>query len=190
MRLNDPLVTSFLYGDKEYSIDLAFDNVLDVFDVLNDSTLRDHEKADTCLALLLGNDNYEKDKLVEIWNLIYEEFIKNEEKQPIEYDLKGNPMPVKEDEEKEQLIDLDKDAQYIYASFRQAYDINLLNEQGRLHWQEFQALLHGLPDDTILKRIIQIRGWKPSKGDSADYKEAMRKLQKVYALNDTGEEVE
>ncbi|MCR6112696.1 hypothetical protein HXA35_20410 [Bacillus sp. A301a_S52] len=189
MRLNDPQVTEFSFEGVTYSIDLAFDNVLDVFDVLNDNALRDHEKVEICLSLLLEESHY-GEKAAELWNYIYEEFIQNESKQPIEYDLKGNPMPVKEDEEKEQLIDLDKDAQYIYASFRQAYDINLLNEQGRLHWQEFQALLHGLPDDTILKRIIQIRGWKPSKGDSTDYKEAMRKLQKVYALNDTGEEVE
>ncbi|WP_138090827.1 Gp15 family bacteriophage protein [Halalkalibacterium halodurans] len=187
MRLNDPLVTSFEFEGKEYSIDLAFDNVLDVFDVLKDPNLRDYEKADTALALLLCD--YEKEKVYELWQYVYEAFIHIENKQPIEYDRKGNPMPAVE-EDQEKLIDLEQDAKYIFASFKQAYDINLFDEQGRLHWQEFQALLHGLPDDTILKRIINIRSWKPSKGDSAEYKESMRKLQKIYALKADREEVD
>ena len=46
MRLNDSLTTEFEYNDKAYKIDLAFDNVLDVFDVLSDDDLRGHEKAE------------------------------------------------------------------------------------------------------------------------------------------------
>jgi hypothetical protein len=188
MRLNDPRVTEFVFEGKEYSIDLAFDNVLDVFDVLCDNDLRDYEKADTCLALLLGEGSY--DNLIDLWNYVYETFIHTEDKQPIEYDLKGNPLPVQAEDEKEKLIDLEQDAEFIYASFKHAYNMDLIDEQGRLQWQEFQALLHGLPDNSILKRIIHIRSWKPSKGESTEYKEAMRKLQKIYALDDEGEEVD
>lgn len=183
MRLNDPLITSFLYEDKEYAIDLAFDNVLDVFDVLDDKSLRDKEKAEICLALLLGDQLYDKSETIDLWNYIYESFIHIESKQPIEYDRKGNPMPVM-DEDKKNFIDLDKDAEYIYASFQQAYNMNLYQQQGRLHWHEFQALLNGLPSDTIMQRIIQIRMWEPSKGESNEYRQAMRKLQKIYALDD------
>ncbi|MDT2774788.1 Gp15 family bacteriophage protein, partial [Enterococcus durans] len=73
------------------------------------------------------------------------------------------------------------DAKYIYASFRQI-GINLFEEQGRMMWEEFQALLESLPDDTILARIIQIRTWEPSKGESTKEKERMRKLQQKYTL--------
>lgn len=185
MRLNDPLITSFLYEDKEYAIDLTFDNVLDVFDVLDDKVLRDHEKAEICLALLLGEQPYEP--TIELWNYIYESFIHIESKQPIEYDRKGNPMPVR-DEDKKNFIDLDKDAEYIYASFQQAYNMNLYQQQGKLHWHEFQSLLNGLPSDTIMQRIIQIRMWEPSKHESSEYKQSMRKLQKIYALDEEVEE--
>ncbi|WP_339147634.1 Gp15 family bacteriophage protein [Sutcliffiella sp. BMC8] len=182
MRLNDPLVTSFLYQDKKYPIDLAFDNVLDVFDVLGDKTLREQEKAEICLALLL-NESFKGHEAIKIWNFIYESIIKIESKQPIEYDLKGNPLPVQEEDTKS-LINLDKDAEYIFASFKQAYNMNLLEQQGKLHWHEFQALLNGLPSDTIMQRVIQIRMWKPSKGESSEYQQAMKRLQKVYALDD------
>jgi hypothetical protein len=183
MRLNDPLTTSFKYNGKEYAIDLAFDNVLDVFDVLGDKTLREHEKAEICLLLLIG-DTFDKDDTIELWNYIYENLIKIEHKKVIEYDLKGNPLPVVEEEE-ERLIDLEQDAEYIFASFKQAYGMNLLEQQGKLHWHEFQALLNGLPSDTIMKRIIEIRAWKPSKGDSSKYKQMMRDLQKRFALDNS-----
>lgn len=182
MRLNDPLVTYFSYRGKEYPIDLAFDNVLDVFDVLGDKTLREHEKAEICLVLLLS-ESFKDEEAINIWNYIYEKFIKIESKQPIEYDLKGNPLPVHVEENKS-FISLDKDAEYIYASFKQAYNMNLFEQQGKLHWHEFQALLNGLPSDTIMQRIIQIRMWEPSKGESNEYIQSMRKLQRIYALDD------
>lgn len=190
LRLNDPLVTSFSYNDKTYAIDLAFDNVLDVFDVLEDKSLRDYEKAEICLVLLL-NEQFKGEEAINLWNYIYEHLIKIESKQPIEYDLKGNPLPVLEDEEEMNVISLDRDAEYIYASFKQAYNMNLYEQQGKLHWHEFKALLSGLPSNTMMQRVINIRMWKPSKGDSEEYKQSMRKLQRIYALDDEQpEEVE
>ena len=187
MRLNDPLVTSFVFEDKEYDIDLSFDTVLDVFDYLNDDTLREYEKVEICLSLLLGRQQYDEEKMVKLWNYIYENFIEIKYAQPTEYDLLGNPLP-KRKEENKKVIDFEKDAEYIFASFQQAYGMNLFEQQGKLHWHEFQALLNGLPTDTIMQRIIQIRLWKPSKHDPREYKEQMRKLQKVYALENVEEE--
>src|SRR5690625_8047273 len=91
MRLNDPQVTSFTFEGEEYSIDLAFDNVLDVFDVLEDDYLRDYEKAEICLTLLLGVE-MEGMPAVDLWNYVFSNFIYIENKQPIEYDRNGNPM--------------------------------------------------------------------------------------------------
>ena len=187
MRLNDPLVTSFLYEGESYLINLAFDNVLDAFEVLDDKELRDYERADICLALLLDRD-VEDHEVIDMWRHIYDSFIHIEEKQLIEYDRKGNPMPVQK--ESEVSINLEKDAEYIYSSFQQAYGMNLFKVQGKLHWAEFKALLNGLPSDTIMQRIRAIRMWEPSKGDSPEYTQAMREMQKVYSIKDVEEEVE
>ena len=103
-------------------------------------------------------------------------------------DRNGDPMPVADSEEdKLKLLDLEQDAGDIYASFRMAYGINLFEEQGRLTWKEFSALLNGLPDNTPVAKLIQIRDWKPTKNDSTEYKSKMRKLQNKYRLD--GEEV-
>jgi hypothetical protein len=186
MRLNDPLVTSFSYNDKEYAIDLSFDNVLDVFDVLEDKALRDYEKAEISLVLLLG-ESFDSEQATDLWNYVYEEFIYIENEQPVEYDRKGNPMPVQKNEQKKS-IDFDQDYEHIFASFQQAYNINLYREQGRLHWFEFRGLLNGLPEDTIMQRIRQIRLWEPSKEDPSEHIQNMKELQKIHALE--GEEVD
>lgn len=183
MRLNDPLVTEFEYNGITYPIELAYDNVLDVFDVLEDKDLRDYERAEICLGLLI--DQPLESPKIDLWNHIYQEFIHVETKRPVDYDLKGNPLPEKESKN---TIDFDKDAEFIYASFLQAYNINLFKAHGELHWKEFKALLNGLPKDTIMQRIIQIRLWEPTKGEDSDYQSNMRELQKVYALDNDDEE--
>src|SRR5699024_7165157 len=104
MRLNDPLITSFLYEDTEYNIDMAFDNVLDVFDVLQDGLLRPFEKIEINLELLLGEQDYNPS--VELWNYIYDNLIIKDTKKQVRYDLAGNPMPPKNDDER--VIDLEQ----------------------------------------------------------------------------------
>lgn len=183
MRLNDPLVTSIEFDGTEMPIDLTFDNVLDVFDILEDVDLFPEEKVNMSLELLISD--FEKifqgssEQQFLLFNHILENYISVSGSEGVETDRLGNPMPnaIKNN------ISLVHDAKYIYASFRQI-GINLFEEQGKLMWEEFQALLESLPDDTILARIIQIRTWEPSKGESAKEKERMRKLQQKYALPD------
>lgn len=185
MRLNDPLVTSIEFDGTEMPIDLTFDNVLDVFDILEDVDLFPEEKVNMSLELLISD--FEKifqgssEQQFLLFNHILENYISVSGSEGVETDRLGNPMPnaIK----KKNNISLVHDAKYIYASFRQI-GINLFEEQGKLMWEEFQALLESLPDDTILARIIQIRTWEPSKGESAKEKEHMRKLQQKYALPD------
>lgn len=186
MRLNNPLVTSFVFNDTEYAIDLAYDTVLDVFDVLGNESLRVGEKVEICLALLLGED-YAVDNEIELWNYVYEEFIHIKSEELVIYDRKGNPMPTQKEDDEKRLVDLDVDAEKIYASFQQAYGIDLFDVQQNFHWFKFKALLNGLPSGTILSRIIQIRAYKPSKHDSAEYKQEMKKLQDLHRLEEVTE---
>ena len=185
MRLNDPLVTSIEFEGTEMPIDLTFDNVLDVFDILEDVDLFPEEKVNMSLELLISDFEKKFQESSEqqflLFNHILENYISISGSEDVETDRLGNPMPnaIK----KKNTISLIHDAKYIYASFRQI-GINLFEEQGKMMWEEFQALLESLPDDTILARIIQIRTWEPSKGESAKEKERMKKLQQKYALPD------
>ncbi|WP_152658297.1 Gp15 family bacteriophage protein [Oceanobacillus sp. CFH 90083] len=192
MRLNTPLVTSFTFEGIEYELDMAFDNILDIFDQMENQFLRDHEKILRCLRLLLDNQElpHSWQSRIELWNYIYENFIVFKEKELVVYDRKGNkvPLPKEGDEDNKRYIDLEQDAEYIYASFLQAYDIDLFKQQGIMHWHTFKALLNALPSDTIMQRIIQIRLWEPSKHDTPKYKKEMEKLQRLHAIHDKDRE--
>lgn len=183
MRLNDPLTTEIEFKGVTYPLDLSFDNVLDVLDVIGDKSLMVWEKLELALGLLVGDTNLRFDEQAELWELILTNHIQLGKQQKTVYDLEGNPMPIATSKNNEKDIDLAQDAKYIYASFRQI-GINLFEEQGKLSWEEFQAILESLPDDAILPRIVQIRQWTPQKGESAKEKERMRELQAKYALDE------
>ena len=189
MRLNDPLTTEIEFEGIMYPLDLAFDNVLDVLDIISDKSLMAWEKVDLALNLLVGDSNLTFDKQMELWDLILNRHIQIGSQEKVIYDLEGNPMPTPKSSDDKKSMDLVQDAKYIYASFRQI-GINLFEEQGKMHWEEFQAILESLPDDTILPKIVQIRNWSPSKGESEKEKERMRELQAKYSLSKESSEVD
>lgn len=182
MRLNDPLTTEIEFEGTIYPLDLAFDNVLDVLDAITDKSLMAWEKVDLALSLLVGETALNFEKQMDLWSLILENHIQLGKQQKLILDLEGNPMPKPNASNESKSMDLVQDAKYIYASFRQI-GINLFAEQGKMHWEEFQALLESLPEDTILPKIVQIRNWKPQSGDSPKEKERMRNLQNKYSLD-------
>ncbi|AAL15082.1 TPA: bacteriophage Gp15 family protein [Streptococcus pyogenes] len=189
MKLNDPLVESFEFRGEIYPIDLSFNKVLDVFDVIDDDFLNEAEKCFLCLDILLDRTDLPFTYAVDLWVYIKTNFIDAERPEKPQLDIKGNPMPVvKEKEDNKKVIDLSLDAEFIYASFRQTYQINLLKEQNRLSWIEFKALLNALPDDTVMQRIIAIRQWEDDGEGSKKYRDNMRKLKAKYSLDDGEEE--
>ncbi|MFI3604958.1 Gp15 family bacteriophage protein [Vagococcus fluvialis] len=183
MRLNNPLVTSIFFKGKEYPIELSFNRVLDVLEVIERKDILEFHKLKIMMQILIGNNDLTYSELSELWVFIRNKYINLAEKQHVKYDLQGNPMPTEEEDDSKRVLDIKQDAKYIYASFRQI-GINLFAEQNKMQWSEFQALLEALPDDTIMQKIIQIRVWEPTKGDSSKYKMQMRKLQDKYRLGE------
>ena len=189
MRLNDPLIDSFEFEGVIYPINLAFNRVLDVFDVLSDKVLNNFEKAEVAISILLDKEDIDYPLYVDLWIYIKENFIDLSEEEEQLFDLHGNPIPKPTQKNNEpKLIDFKKDAEFIYASFLQAYNINLFRSHDKLSWIEFRALVNALPDDTIMQRIIEIRQWEPRRGDSDEYKENMRRLKNKYRLMDGEDE--
>lgn len=69
------------------------------------------------------------------------------------------------------------DGSYIYASFLQAYGIDLL--QTDMHWHVFCALLVSLPQETMISRIRSYRSWQKS---DRKHEDAMLELRRLWAL--------
>lgn len=195
--LSRKLTDKLVIDDKEFPLNLSFDNVLRLFEMWRDEDVPEFVKPHFAVRILTGKtlEDFTVEEMSEVFNEVFEEHISlsTVEDNHIEYDLAGNPMKTTASNGKQEQApyDIRFDGDYIYASFLQAYGIDLFDVQGKLHWKKFNALLSGLPEGTKFMEVIKIRKWKPQKGDSAEYKEEMRRLQKDYALpNDVIEEEE
>lgn len=190
--LSRKLTDKLVIDDKEYALNLSFDNILRLFEMWRDEDVPEFVKPHFGIRILTGEtlEDFTVEEMSEVFNEVFEEHISlsTVEDNHVEYDLAGNPMKTTASNSGQEKApyDIRYDGDYIYASFLQAYGIDLFDVQGKLHWKKFNALLSGLPEGTKFMEVIKIRKWKPQKGDSAEYKEEMRKLQKDYALpNDT-----
>lgn len=146
--LTDIPCNKVITDKSKFVINPAYDTVLEVQKLYKEDTLTEFEKIDQALKMLVRNkwnlrllNPEEKQKLLSVITKRYVEV----EKRP---QIKKSPFPV---------LDFEKDGDYIYASFMQAYKMDLIEEQGRLPWKKFLYLFNGLPADTKIKQIMRIR---------------------------------
>lgn len=181
--LIDDLVEEITIDGHTFKLNMAFDNIIKINNIQNDDSLSDAEQLIKGAQLLfIHPPNISMNQLCEAFIKAYTEVI-GTAKDDVEYDLLGNPMPKANsvgEEGNEVYSDLMQDAEYIYASFRMDYDIDLLKERGTMHWYVFRALLAGLSDNAIFKKVLNIRQEPLPKNGKA--RSDMEKLKKHYAL--------
>jgi len=180
--INKKFETEIDINGKIYPINMAFNNIMDFLEIMDNPELTDMEKIHYGLYQLLGEiPDLQPENLLKVFDEIVANFIR-EEKIEVPVDLTGNPMPVK----KEKPVQCLKfDAPLIFVSFKQAYNIDLIAEQDKLDWRLFKIYLQELPDDSRLKQIIQIRVQKlPSGKHASKERERLSKLKRIYALPD------
>lgn len=83
------------------------------------------------------------------------------------------------------LFDFVLDGDYIFASFMQAYGIDLCEVD--MHWHKFKALFIGLPQDTKIKEIMGLRGYKKS---NIKYETLQQQMKEMWTLPSTLKEQE
>ena len=179
-QLNKKLETEIEINEQIYEINMAFNNVLDFLEIIENPNLPDIEKIRFGLYQLLGEvPDLNPMELFKVFDEIIVNFIQ-EEQIEILSDLEGNPMPVKKEKP---VQNLKLDAPYIFVSFMQAYGINLIEQQDKLDWRLFKIYLRELPDDSRMKQIIQIRTQKlPTGKHATQERERLNKLKRIYAL--------
>lgn len=165
-----------------YKIDMSFDNILRLYDMLNDDELDDISQVLIGLEMLLGVCFlYDFQTQYEIFERIFKEYIAKgvEDSHPV--DIAGNPMPKSNKNEK--IYSIKEDAEYIFASFYQDYGIDLFEQHGKLHWYKFVSLLSGLRSDTKFKEVIGIRSMELPTGKGMEKeRKRIKELKEYYAL--------
>lgn len=183
LSLTNELPQSITFEGIEYRLDMSYDNVLLLYEMLSDKRLSDATKIVTGVNLLFEEPpEAELDYLLDLWNYTFKTLIHREESESVAYDIKGNPMP-KVNKQQGPIFDFKEDANYIYASFFQDYNIDLIEQKGKLHWYKFQALLNGLSDSTRLRKVIEIRQMELPKGPGTEeQRKKIQELKDYYAL--------
>jgi len=182
--LHKKLETEIKVKDEYYQINLSFNNIMQLLDLINDKSRSDDEKIYYGIYILLGCVlDLEIEEQVKLFETLIETFIHSDDEIDIPVDLEGNVMP---SVERKKSYDLVHDASYIYTSFWQAYHIDLFDEQDKLDWRKFKALLRDLPDDTKFKQIIDIRTRPYPKGKGmGEERKRLKDLKRAFALPDS-----
>ena len=150
---------------KVYDIDTNYKTALACFKAINDNELKDLERTIAVVTLLLGKD-------VPIEDM----------KEAIEkcgvYLRCGKKHNVSN---REVDVDYFQDESAIRTSIRQCYHINLNTEQD-IHWWEYNELIEGLTEETLLSKIREIRNYDLSKEKDPKLRQKIQEAKDFYAI--------
>jgi len=167
MTLYDSLLHKIVYQGKEIELFLTWNRVLECLDMLEDERFTPMQRVKYCLDLLcVGKHPDDEQLLVDIFKAIF-------------------PQKKKKDHEK--YMDYKQDRGLIIAAFWQTYGLNLCQLIDKMHWQTFLDLVQGLPSNTRLAEVINIRARpipKPTKYNAEERRELMR-LKNEFRLDYT-----
>lgn len=148
-----------------YDINTDYRVALECFEAINDSELKDIERALAVVCLLLGN------------NVPLEDTKEAIEKCAIYLRCGKDKNPSNKE------IDMDyfQDESAIRTSIRQCYHINL-NTEENMHWWEYNELIEGLTEETLLSKIREIRNYDLSKEKDPKIRKRIQDAKDFYAL--------
>src|SRR5690625_4591654 len=91
-----------------YELDMSFDNILRLFDLIKDETINDVVKIETGMIMLINDDldQYDIETKAQIFIDLFKSVIGEDEEEHQAVDIAGNPMPkmTSEDEKTHDLV--------------------------------------------------------------------------------------
>lgn len=182
--LTNGLEHSIVIGNRIVEVDFAFDVVLKWYELLEDDSINDIEKTLIGFKMFIGEtDKYDEQQVVEamqsISDYLSQSAYGNFDDEEIEPDFEVEPEPPTK------YYSYTKDAEAIYASFLYDYNIDLVDVQGKMHWDKFKALFNNLSENSPFQRIVKIRQTDPNEyKDDPKAMQSIIEAQEFYRLED------
>lgn len=177
-RLTSTFNDQFDFKGKILHLRLEFNNVLKVFEVFGDDLFNTAEKIEIALLIFVFEYEIIKGESLNVKNelvlYIFKEFLG--------IDLKKN-----NNSNDEPIMDFQQDAGIIYASFLHAYNMDLFEQHGKLHWLKFIQLFQHLDDKSKIKEVMNYRKMPTPKNEKGneEYRKHVAEMKRIYALNKT-----
>ena len=176
--LTKPLPRDWAIDGHEYAVNLAFDNVLRWYQLLEDKSKTDGQKAVLAWRMFVNaKDVGTNDRIRALQEIA--DYI---QKRPYHNTNEATAGP-SGDFDDERQYSYTQDAPAIWSSILAEYGVDLEREEGKLHWSKFQALLDGLPSSSYFQRIIGIRT-RSRTGLEGDELTSLVDLQDYYQLDE------
>ncbi|MEC1552536.1 Gp15 family bacteriophage protein [Bacillus haynesii] len=177
---------AIIFKGKKINLTLSFDIVLRAFELLEDDDFTNPEKWVLLARMFAENEEDLNDMdfndITVFVNAVFNNFInESEDKEEEQAPTDGEATEAPADEA---IFDFAEDAEYIYSAFLFDYNIDLLEQQGKMHWRKFKALFKGLSSKSRFKEIIEIRTAEVPKAtkDNKDEIAKIKKLKRAFAL--------
>lgn len=154
---------------KEYKIDTDFNTALRCFEIIDDKTINDYERA-LAIIYLLFDFVPENDEDIKIFLEKAKTFLQC-----------GKDIKTQRSQKKD--MDFEQDRGLINSSFMSDYHIDLSKE--KLHFWQFIELIEGLTENSALNRVRELRNYDLSEIKDAKQKDKIKKAQKDVALKNT-----
>lgn len=173
--LTKELENSLNYQGIVYPLKLNYDNVLRWYELFDDPDIKDTEKIAVAFEMFTGSCAINSEFMIKAIKAIEDHIQSSAYGNQASKDDPDSYDPIR-------FYSYQQDAEAIYASFLSQYGIDLVEQQGKLHWDKFKAMLIGLDEHTIFKRIINIR-MQPLSGDlDQEQLTQLTELQAYYGL--------
>lgn len=174
LSLTKELEHTFAYKGQLFNVNLSFDNVLRWYELMEDEELEDQDKAEIGFEMFFNACPLDPDLLLKGT----ENIAKYIQQHPYGNGQSGDG----ESGDPEKDFSYTQDAAAIYDSILEQYHIDLIDQQGKLHWDKFKAMLDGLNGETHFKRIVDIRS-RPVDGLEGKELSNLVELKAYYALD-------
>lgn len=187
MRLTDYIGDDdfIMINGIKYTLDFTFDTILRVYEMGQDKSIDDFAMIELMFDNLvvdcdLDLDLQEKSDIVDA--ILNKKLAKETIKDQNEEQEEGQEENI---ETENRTHDFVQDAELIYASFLRDYKMDLFEQQGKLHWTKFIALLNNLSDDSPFKKVVHIRVKKLPKQTKYNKEEIanLKRLKRFYSLD-------
>lgn len=175
----------YTWNGVRLELNLAFDNILLLFDLFEDESINEYLKTDVALNMLVV-DKVDINQLdVERKSMLLLDILKDR----LDIDLRLLMKKKIEEKEEEKAptiptVDFVVDAERIFSSFLFDYSIDLIEQQGKMQWNKFMALFRNLSSKSPMGQALHYRTCDipPKDKTNAEERKRIKKMKEMYEL--------
>ncbi|SIR95366.1 Bacteriophage Gp15 protein [Bacillus cereus] len=188
LKLTEREYDFYTWNGVRLEMNLAFDNILLLFELFDDESINEYLKTDIALNMLVVDKVTVNQLDIEQKSMLFVDILKDR----LDIDLNllmNNKLKEKEEKKEEKAptiptVDFVVDAERIFSSFLFDYNIDLIEQQGKMQWNKFIALFRNLSSKSPMGQALHYRTCDipPKDKNNAEERKRIKKMKEIYEL--------